>query len=106
MVVYASETKAKEVSIRKVMGATVYSLAFLLSKDYLKLMVWAILFAVPVTAFLFHLALPKIQYYSVSLTLWDVLLSAVVLLGLGLATITSQTYKTAMTNPTETLKSE
>lgn len=106
MVVYTSETKAKEVSIRKVMGATVYSLAFLLSKDYLKLMVWAILFAVPITAFLFQFVLSKIQYYSVSLTLWDILLSAVVLLGLGLATITSQTYKTALTNPADTLKGE
>ncbi len=106
MVVYTSETKAKEVSIRKVMGATVYSLVFLLSKDYLKLMLWAILFAVPITAYLFHLMLPKIQYYSVSLTVWDVLLSAVVLFGLGLTTITSQTYKTALTNPAETLKSE
>ncbi len=106
MVVYTSETKAKEVSIRKVMGATVYSLALLLSKDYLKLMVWAILFAVPITTAIFYLLFPKIQYYSVSLTPWDILLSASILLGLGLATITSQTYKTALTNPAETLKSE
>lgn len=106
MVVYTSETKAKEVSIRKVLGATLFSLTFLLSKDYLKLMMWAILFAVPITAYLFHLILPKIQYYSVSLTVWDVLLSAIVLLGLGIATITSQTYKTALTNPAETLKGE
>jgi len=35
-----------------------------------------------------------------------VLLSAMVLLGLGIATITSQTYKTALTNPAETLKGE
>ncbi|HRG79825.1 MAG TPA: ABC transporter permease [Cyclobacteriaceae bacterium] len=106
MVVYTSETKAKEVSIRKVMGASVYNLAFLLSKDYLKLMVWAILFAVPITTTIFYLLFPKIQYYSVSLTVWDVLLSAMVLLGLGIATITSQTYKTALTNPAETLKGE
>lgn len=106
MVVYTSETKTKEVSIRKVMGGTVYNLAFLLSKDYLKLMVWAILFAVPITTTIFYLLFPKIQYYSVSLTPWDILLSAMVLLGLGLATIASQTYKTALTNPAETLKGE
>lgn len=106
MVVYTSEIKAKEVSIRKVMGATVYSLALLLSKDYLKLMVWAILFAVPITTTLFYFLLPKIQYYSVSLTPWDILFSAAILLGLGLTTIASQTYKTALTNPAETLKGE
>lgn len=106
MVVYTSETKAKEVSIRKVMGATVYSLAFLLSKDYFKLMVWAILFAVPITTTIFYLLFPKIQYYSVSLTPWDVLLSAAILLGLGFVTIASQTHKTATANPAETLRSE
>jgi putative ABC transport system permease protein len=106
MVVYTSETKAKEVSIRKVMGATVYSLALLLSKDYLKLMVWAILFAVPITTTIFYLLFPKIQYYSVSLTPWDILVSAAILLGLGIATIASQTYKTATTNPAEILKGE
>lgn len=106
MVVYTSETKAKEVSIRKVMGATVYSLALLLSKDYLKLMLWAILFAVPITTTLFYFLLPEIQYYSVSLTPWDVLFSAAILLGLGLTTIASQTYRTAQTNPAETLKGE
>jgi ABC-type antimicrobial peptide transport system permease subunit len=106
MVVYTAENKVKEISIRKVMGASVFSLNLLLSKDYLKLMLWAIIVSVPVTAYLFHLALPQIQYYSVSLSVWDVLLSAAILLGLGIATITSQTYKTALTNPAETLKAE
>jgi ABC-type antimicrobial peptide transport system permease subunit len=106
MVVYTTETKVKEISIRKVLGATNLNLNVLLSKDYLKLMLWAILFAAPITAYLFHLVLPQIQYYSVSLTVWDILLSAVILLGLGFATITSQTYKTTRSNPAETLKTE
>jgi putative ABC transport system permease protein len=106
MVVYTSETKAKEVSIRKVMGATVYNLAFLLSKDYFKLMVWAILFAVPITTTIFYLLFPRLQYYSVSLTPWDILLSAAILLGLGFVTIASQTHKTASANPADTLRSE
>jgi putative ABC transport system permease protein len=106
MVVFTSETKAKEVSIRKVMGATIFSIVFLLSKDYFKLIVWAILFAVPITTTIFNLLFPKIQYYSVSLTPWDILLSATILLGLGFATIASQTHKTASTNPAETLRAE
>lgn len=106
MVVYTSETKTKEVSIRKVLGATVYSLVFMLSKDYLKLMLLAIFLAAPGTAYLFSLLLPKIQYYSVEVSLWDILLSTVVLLALGVATITSQTYRSALTNPAETLKIE
>ena len=106
MVVYTSETKTKEVSIRKVMGATVTSIAVLLSKDYLKMMGWAMLFSIPATAFLLSQLLPGIQYYSATLSVWDVVISALILIGLGLLTITSQTYKTAMTNPATTLRSE
>lgn len=106
MVVYTAETKAKEESVRKVLGASIVNLNLLLSKDYLRLMLWAILISAPVTAYLFHLVLPKLQYYSVRLTPWDVLLSGFLLLGFGVATIASQTYKTAKANPAETLRSE
>ncbi|HRJ31606.1 MAG TPA: ABC transporter permease [Cyclobacteriaceae bacterium] len=106
MVIFTSETRAKEVSIRKVMGATVYGLTFLLSKDYLKLMLLAILIGAPVTATVFSLVIPHIQYYSVTMSLWDVLLSTLLLVSMGLATIASQTIKTALTNPAETLRSE
>lgn len=106
MVVYTAETKVKEVSIRKVLGASLVNLNVLLSKEYLKLMLWAIFISAPITAYLFQLVLPKMQHYSVSLTGWDVLFSTVLLLGLGVITITSQTYKTAQANPAETLRSE
>jgi putative ABC transport system permease protein len=106
MVVYTSETKTKEVGIRKVMGATTGSIAFLLSKEYVQIMAIAITVAVPITSFILNLMLPQIQYYSVSLSFGDVVISIVMLLSLGLLTIASQTYKTAMTNPATTLRSE
>lgn len=106
MVVYTAESKTKEVSIRKVMGASIGSIAYLLSKDYLKMMAWAILFAIPISIFLFNALLTRIQYYSVQLNVWDILLSATILLLLGFVTITSQTYKTANANPADTLRVE
>jgi len=106
MVVYTSETKTKEVSIRKVMGANVYNLALLLTKDYLKLLVWAILISAPITVFILSKMLPQLQYYSVNISAWDVAISTIVLLALGILTIASQIYKTAMTNPADTLKGE
>jgi putative ABC transport system permease protein len=106
MVVYTSETKTKEVGIRKVMGATAGNIAFLLSREYLQMMLIAIVVAIPVTAFILNLILPQIQYYSVSLSAGDVVISGFMLLSLGLVTIASQTYKTAMTNPATTLRSE
>ena len=106
MVVYTSETKTKEVSIRKVMGASTSSIIVLLSKDYFKLMLWAAAFALPVTTLLLDEFLSNMQYYHVTINFWDVLLSLIILLIMGLATVGSQTYKTALTNPAETLKCE
>jgi len=106
MVVYTSETKTKEVGIRKVMGASIISITVLLSKDYIKLMLWAAAFAIPVTWFLFDKYLSTMQYYRITINVWDVLISLFALLLLGLATTASQTYKTASTNPAETLKYE
>ena len=106
MVVYTAETKTKEVGIRKVMGASVSAIAILLSKDYLKMMGWAVAAAIPVTGLLLNLLLPHLQYYSVRLSVWDVLVSTTILIGLGLLTIGSQTYKSAVANPADTLRME
>lgn len=106
MVVYTSETKIKEVGIRKVMGASTPGIILLLSKDYLKLMLWATLFAIPVATLVADTFLAGMQYYHVTLSFWDILLSLSILMGLGLATVASQTFKTASTNPAETLRAE
>lgn len=106
MVTYTSETRTKEVGIRKVMGATTSSITLLLSKDYLKLLMWAAIFAVPLTIWLADMIFPRLQAYHVTLNFLDVLVSLAILLTMGLATIASQTFKTASTNPAETLRTE
>lgn len=106
MVVYTTENKTKEVSVRKVLGASVANISLLLSKDYLKMMGWAMVFAIPLTVFLLDFLLTEIQYYSVQLSVWDILVSSLILLTLGVVTITSQTYKTATRNPAEMLRME
>jgi ABC-type antimicrobial peptide transport system permease subunit len=106
MVVYTSETRTKEVGIRKVLGASVAGIAFILSKDYLKLMGWAFLLAIPIAAFVIDKMLSSMQHYSVRLTVWDFVIGIIILVGLGVLTISTQTIKTASINPAETLKSE
>lgn len=106
MVVYTSETRTKEVGIRKVMGATTTNITVLLSKDYLTLMMWAAVFAIPLSIWLADMIFPQLQEYHVTMNIWDVLLSLAILLTLGLATIASQTFKTASTNPAEILRTE
>lgn len=104
MVIYSTETRTKEVGIRKVFGANEASISYLLSKDFLTLMIWALGFAIPVSILLFDDFLSEIQYYRVSLNVWDILIGLVIFSLIGIVTIASQTWKAASANPVETLR--
>jgi putative ABC transport system permease protein len=105
MVIFTAESRIKEVGIRKVMGASPWSITFLLSKGYLKLMLIASLFAIPV-AFGLDTFLGGLEYYRVTISPLDVLLGLAIMFALGVGTMASQTLKAAATNPAETLKHE
>lgn len=106
MVVYTAETRVKEVSIRKVLGASAFGITMLLSKDYLKLIGWSIALGIPLAIGIYETVFTRIPDYHANLTVLDVVLGAFGLISLGLLTIASQTYKTALSNPADTLKSE
>jgi putative ABC transport system permease protein len=105
MVIFTAESRIKEVGIRKVMGASSWSITFLLSKGYLKLMFIASLFAIPV-AFGLDEFLGGLEYYRVTISPLDILLGLAIMFVLGVGTMASQTLKAAATNPAETLKHE
>jgi putative ABC transport system permease protein len=105
MVIFNAESRTKEVGIRKVMGASVWSITYLLSRGYLKLMLIAAAFAIP-AAFLLDKLLSGLNYYRVSITVLDILLGIAIMFVLGVGTMASQTVKAASTNPAETLKYE
>ncbi|NBP67691.1 MAG: FtsX-like permease family protein [Cytophagia bacterium] len=106
MVVYTAETRVKEVSIRKVLGASAFGITMLLSKDYLKLIGWSIALGIPLAIGIYETVFTRIPDYHTNLTVFDVVLGAFGLVSLGLLTIASQTYKTALANPADTLRSE
>lgn len=101
----AMQNRTKEISIRKVMGATEQSLLVLLSKDYVMLIAVSLLLSVPITWYLMNNWLQSFQYrVDVS---WQVFAAAGGLsLVIALLTISYQAIKTAWTRPAETLKYE
>jgi putative ABC transport system permease protein len=106
MVVFTTENRMKELGIRKVMGATSWQLAMLLSKGYLKLMLIAAFIAVPVTYFLFDRFMLDIQHYRFEIGGAEIVISLLIMLILGGGTIFSQTVKASGSNPVDTLKTE
>lgn len=101
----AMQNRTKEISIRKVMGATEQSLLVLLSKDYVYLIVGSLFLSVPITWYLMNNWLQSFEYrVGVS---WQVFAAAGGLsLLIALLTISYQAIKTAWTRPAETLKYE
>ncbi|MEO8414347.1 MAG: ABC transporter permease [Ginsengibacter sp.] len=105
LVIYTVETRMKEISLRKVIGANVSQLMFLLSKGFLKLLLISGLIAMPigyVVSFIF------LQNFAnrVPVGLGTLMLGFMFLLAIGLITILSNTYKAAAANPAKNLRSE
>ena len=105
MVTYNTQTRIKEVGIRKVMGAEVAQIIWLLSSDFVRLLTIAAAIALPLGymagyAFLISFA------YHVSIGFETLGLCSGVLLLLGGLIISTRTYKAATANPVEALGNE
>jgi putative ABC transport system permease protein len=105
-VVFTVKNRVKEVSIRKVMGASSESLVYLLSRDFIVLLAIAGIVTIPGVYFLMELVLQEAQYYHAPIGVVEVVISLAVVLALGLTTIFSQTLKAANTNPVDNLRIE
>ncbi len=105
MVVFTAESRIKEIGVRKVLGANLGQLVFLLSKGFLRLWLVSVAIALPLAYFGNTLWL---QNFANRITLGPgVFLSGVaVMLGLGLLVVVSQTLRTATRNPVDSLHNE
>ncbi|WP_373493415.1 ABC transporter permease [Aquiflexum sp.] len=102
---YTAEIRTKEIGIRKVLGAEVSSIVTLLSKDFIKLVLVAIVLATPVTYYAMNKWLEGFAY-KVEIGWWVYLLAGMVAVIVALTTISSQAVRAAMLNPVRSLKSE
>ena len=102
---YMATQRFKEISVRKVLGATVTSVVTLLSKDFILLIIIAILLAIPVSWYVMEGWLAEFAY-RIDMTWWLFALPGVTLIIIALATVTFQTVKAGTSNPVDALRSE
>jgi putative ABC transport system permease protein len=105
MVIFVTETKVKEIGIRKVHGASTGDIILQLSKGFVIMLIIAIVIATPLAkvannAWLIQFAV-RVNFNIEILGVGILIMSA-----LGLVTILSQTIRTARTNPSDTLRYE
>lgn len=105
MATYTAERKTKEVGIRKILGAKELSIAILLSKGFLRMLLVSVFIGAPLSYFVNNLWLQKFPN-RVEFGVGTVLLGTIILLVLGLLTIGSQTIRASKSNPVNLLKME
>lgn len=102
---FAAHQRLKEISIRKTLGANVPSLLFLLSKDFMVLVLLALVVALPFSYLLMQEWLNNFAYH-IAIDFGIFLLAAGGLMAITLLTISWETLKVAIVNPAKILRSE
>ena len=105
LAMYAAQQRTKEMSIRKVLGASASQLFTLFSQDFLQLVGIALLVAIPIAWLAMHEWLQSFAY-RISLAWWFFALAGVFCLGIALFTISFQSIRAALANPIDSLRNE
>jgi len=105
LTIFTVERRIKEIGIRKVLGASVSTIVFLVSKEFLKWVLIANLIAWPVAYYFMSNWLENFAYKT-EINVWLFILSAFIALLIALLTVSSQTIKAATMNPVKSLRYE
>jgi putative ABC transport system permease protein len=102
---YAAEKRSKEISIRKILGASMSTIVAMLSKDFIRLIIIAILISLPIAWFSMQKWLQDFAY-RVNIHWWILVIAGSLALLIAFITISFQSLKAANTNPVKSLRSE
>jgi putative ABC transport system permease protein len=105
MASFMAEQRFKEIGVRKVLGATIFSLWRLMTRDFVTLVVIALFIAVPV-AYYFMYGWLQHYTYRTALSWWIFAVTAAGAIIITLLTVSYQSIKAAMANPVKSLKTE
>ncbi len=100
-----SRKRTKDIGIRKINGATILEVMFLLNKDFIKWVIVAFLIATPIAWYVMHRWLQSFVYKTQQ-SWWIFGLAGIIALGIALLTISWQSWSAATKNPVEALRYE
>jgi len=105
LVAFSAQQRTKEFGIRKVLGANNVTLVTLLSVSFIKLILIALLIAIPLSCYLMQKWMGNFEYQA-GISWWIITLTVIGTLFIAMITISLQAYKSATANPLQALKHE
>ncbi len=105
LVIYTTNTRTKEIGIRKILGASVANIVSILSIDFVRLVIIAFIIAAPIAWWASYEWLQDFAYRT-TLSPWIFLLSGLGMLLMALITLSVRTIKAAIENPVKSLRTE
>jgi len=102
---FIAEKRTKEIGIRKVLGATIYNLWKMLSKEFVVLVMVACFIAVPLAYYFLNQWLQKYEYRT-EISWWVFAVAIGGALSITLLTVSFQAIKAAVANPVKSLRTE
>ncbi len=105
LAMFTAQQRTKEIGVRKVLGASVMSIIVLLSKDFIRLILLAIVIVSPIAWYAMNQWLKDFAY-RVEISWWVFALSGLLAIAVALITVSFQSIKAALMNPVKSLRSE
>lgn len=102
---FTAEQKTKEIGIRKILGAPILNIVYLLSYEFLKRVLLAALLAIPLSCFVMNMWLQNFAY-RINISVWTIVISTVLVMFIALITVSYQSIKAATANPVDSLRYE
>ena len=105
LVIFTAEQRTKEIGVRKVLGASVFTITSLITRDFLKLVVLGILIGSPVAWYIMDKWLINFEY-KINMPWWAFGLTSILIIGIALFTISFESIKAGLSNPIKSLRTE
>ncbi|MGF6848989.1 putative ABC transport system permease protein [Chitinophaga sp. W3I9] len=102
---FSAEQRRKEIGIRKILGASILNVVMLLSKDFVRLVLVAFVFAIPIAWWTMSKWLNDFAY-RISISWWMFIIAGAMALFIALFTVSFQSMKAARTKPLDNLKNK